>query len=130
MSKHLWEVDHPYYCQEGNYFSSDCRVSYGSWQDFLDSDGGGDFDLNLVFRWDWEMPKDDEENVKLNPDTYYRDGELKLFFMTQRKGFNRSVSVSVCQADEPTVREWLQPRLEHLLKLWEPIAQRGEGSGT
>lgn len=41
---HLWEVDHPYYCSEGNYFSNDCHADYGSWQNFAEEEGENDVD--------------------------------------------------------------------------------------
>jgi hypothetical protein len=123
-SPHLWEVEHDYYCNEGNYFSNDCHAEYSRWQDFAEATKDEDFDYNLVFRWDWKGPTDDSgENVPPNADPYYRDGRLLIFYMGQRKGLYRYVEVSVCQADEPAVREWLKPRLAHLLKLWAPLVE-------
>lgn len=52
MSKHLWEVDHPYYCSEGNYFERGCHAAYSRWQDFIAEQGDCDLDMNLVFRFD------------------------------------------------------------------------------
>lgn len=122
--KHLWEYDHPYYCNEGNYLASpvrdaelDCWGKCDSWADFVDEWGNSDPDLNLVFRWDWhahhlEWPED------------YPDGEhhvLSLFFMLQRKAFNKSVQVSVTAEDEPAVREWLQERARSMIAIWSPF---------
>lgn len=122
-STKLYESDHPYYCEEHNYFSNDCHSEHASWADFMADEGDSDFDMNLVFRWDWSFPKDDETGEpKQHPDPYYRDGTLKLFYMGQRKGRYRSVFVSVCRADEPAVREWLTKRWEHLRALWAPLS--------
>lgn len=120
--KHLWEVDHPYYCNQGNYFARESvEDSYGTWAAFEQEYRDSDFDMNLVFRWDWEFELDDEEKPIVSDDPNYRDGTLLIFWMGQRKGLYRYSRVSVCRADEPKVRAWLQPRLEHLMTLWEPL---------
>lgn len=120
---HLWEAKHPYYAQEGNYYSNECHITFGTWAEFIAAEGDADMDLNLIYRWDWQRPEDDNgKKLRLNPDPYYRDMTLKLFYIGQRKALARSVNVSVCQADEPAVRKWLTPRLSRLLKLWAPLA--------
>jgi len=123
--KKLWEAEHAYYCNEGNYFASgndQPTSSYDSWQGFLGSEGDSDPDYNLLFRWDWSFDgEDDDGNPVVHPDPYYRDGTLKLFWIGQRKGLYRWTCVSVCKADEPVIREWLTGRLKHLLSLWEPL---------
>ena len=120
--KHLWEYDHPYYCNEGNYLARplehpDCWQRYDSWQEFHAEWGDTDPDLNLVFRWDWrawhlEWPED-------YPDT--ENHVLMLFFMLQRKAFNKSIEITVTEADEPAVREWLQKRAETMAAIWQPL---------
>lgn len=125
--KHLWDVDHPYYCNEGNYFArgTECSSHHQRWQDFIAAEGDGDLDMNLVFRFDWDAPHEDEDPEKpivWQGDEYYRDSVLKLFYMGQRKGLYRWVTVDVCRADEPAVREWLNIRWEHMRKLWEPLS--------
>lgn len=124
---HLWDVDHPYYCNEGNYFASpkECCVAYQRWQDFITEQGENDLDMNLLFRWDWDAPRKDGEfanPVEWQGDENYRDCTLKLFFMGQRKGYYRWVTVDVCRADEPAVCAWLQVRWEHMKTLWAPFA--------
>lgn len=119
MSKHLWEVDHPYYCNEGNYYAGgreQPNTHYKSWADFMSEFGDADFDMNLLFRWDWS-----EDETPFNGDANYRNGELAVFWMGQRKGLYFWSTVEVCRADEPAVIEFLRPRLKHLLKLWEPL---------
>jgi hypothetical protein len=129
MSKHLWEVNHSYYCNEGNYFSNECGKHYKSWADFLDEMGSADKDLNLLFRWDWtETTYDDEgeEKPAFNGDVNYRNGRLSMFYMQQRKGKFTYCTVEVCRADEPAVIAYLKPHLDHLTSLWAPLQATGE----
>ena len=126
MERRLWEVDHPYYCNQGNYFASseECGIHYARWQDFISEQGDGDLDMNLVFRFDWSSPREDEdpENpIVWQGDENYRDSILELFYMGQRKGLYRWVTVDVCRSDEPAVREWLRVRWEHMRSLWSPF---------
>lgn len=115
--KHLWEVDHAYYCNLGNYFSNDCGSEFRSWAEFMSAEGDADKDYNLLFRWDWEL----DEGSAYPDDPNYRGGTLSLFYMGQRKGLYRFVTVSVCKADEPAVRAWLQARFDYLVALWAPL---------
>jgi hypothetical protein len=115
--KHLWEIDHPYYCNKGNYFARESVCSeYKSWRDFLAANEDADFDMNLVFRFDWE-----EDEGSYTGDDNYRNGLLAIFWMGQRKGLYRYSTIEVCRADENSVIAFLQPRWEHMRKLWEPI---------
>ena len=125
--RHLWDFDHPYYCSESNYFAkeSECSCHYQRWQDFIEEHGDADVAPNLLFRFDWIPPWKDgysEQPIEWQGDEYYRDSVLKLFYMGQRKGLYRWVTVDVCRADEPAVREWLQVRWDHMRKLWEPLS--------
>lgn len=108
-TKHLWEYDHPYYCNEGNYYSNECHHTFCSWEDFYVGWGDSDMDMNLVFRWDWTI---DEET-----------GEHSLFvgFMGQRKGRYQSCRVTVVPEDEDTVRAWLTVRAKHMVAVWAPL---------
>lgn len=111
--KHLWEVEHDYYCTEHNYFNNDCVSEYDSWTDFFEAEGGNDLDYNLLFRWDWK-PKNVEDEVEHD--------KLCMFWMTQRKGYNRCSIISPIDREyEGEVRKFLQERLAHLIKLWEPL---------
>jgi hypothetical protein len=129
-SPHLWETDHPYYCSEGNYYVSGHRwdevhTSYDSWADFIADWGDTDPDMNLVFRWDWEVP---------NPDDY-EDGEemppeiLQVFWVLQRKAILRSTECVVRREDEPAVREWLAKRAQTIAAIWEPILPAASAPG-
>lgn len=123
--KHLWEYDHPYYCEQGNYLASpakhgylDVDQNYATWADFMEDWGNTDPDLNLVFRWDWhawhiEFPEDYPDGAEKH--------QLDLFFMLQRKAFNKSVSITVTEDDEPAVRAWLTRRAQAMVALWEPL---------
>ena len=139
--RHLWEIDHPYYCSEGNFYKNGCHTLFESWEEFatpttVDSAGFGgnvlydwDDDLNFLFRWDWK--KADPDNYFLSPG---EDGDetaefeeaakidtLMLFFMAQRKGRNMSAEVAVTEADEPAVRAWLEKKAEYMRRIWEPL---------
>lgn len=129
----LWDVVHPYYCNEGNYFANDCGQHFRSWAEFVAEEGDADKDFNLLFRWDWQAPRPDdggdydrERPIKWVGDENYFDCELKLFYMGQRKGIYRYVTVEVCRADEPSVKVWLQERFEYMLRLWEPYSAAPE----
>lgn len=113
----LWEVDHPYYCNEGNYFKAGLINEYDTWREFVNEEGDADVDYNLVFRWDWR---------KFDPADYtdepFPDHDmLQICWMTQRKGYYRTTLVKVQEADEPEVRKWLLARYAHMLLLWAPL---------
>jgi hypothetical protein len=114
---HLWEVDHPYYCNEGNYFKNGMHEVYDSWQSFYEDWGTNDPELNLVFRWDWQRDSGEylEEGETPGPDV------LKVFWVLQRKAILRSTECVVTEEDEPAVRAWLTERSQHLASIWEPF---------
>lgn len=153
----LWEVNHPYYCSESNYYvggvpswaqprsapptvegrqrSIDEHVpgdhmQFDSWAEFDWKDA--DKDYNLLFRWDWEVPDPDD----------YAEGEempgerLSLFWMLQRKGRFMVTSFPVKREEEPEIRAWLATRAEHLAAVWEPLLtlaetpKQGSGNGA
>jgi hypothetical protein len=114
---HLWEIDHPYYCNEGNYFARKSVESrFDTWSGLLECEGNTDFDMNLVFRWDWRKADPDDEHWGNKTDV------LMIFWMGQRKGLYRYSTITVTDADEPSVREWLAKRWQHLRLLWEGIS--------
>lgn len=125
MAKHLWEVDHPYYCNEGNYFQAGLCEHYKAWDDFASEFASSDMDMNLVFRFDWKEGEDNGAGA-YNGDDYYRNGLLQVCFMGQRKGLYFSHEVSVCRADEPAVIAFLKPRYERMLELWAPFSSPEE----
>ena len=113
---HLWEAEHDYYCNEGNYSMNGAGHNFNTLDEFLDEWGDSDMDMNLVFRWDWN------EDNGFNGDVNYRNGVLLVFVMGQRKGHYQWCEVSVCRADEQKAINFLRPRMEHLIKLWEPLS--------
>jgi len=119
--KHLWEADHAYYCNEGNYYARE-RVDdeFKSWAEFIAAYADADFDLNLVFRFDW-LEGEEHNAGKFDGDEHYRNGRLLIFWMGQRKGLYRWSEVSVCRADEPEVIKFLKPRFDYLMELWAPF---------
>ena len=120
----LWEIDHPYYCNQANYYAhggDQPMESYKSWSEFIGAEGDADLDMNLVFRWDWRHGED-YELPPYRGDDNYRDGKMLIFFMGQRKGLYRSAEVEVCRNDEAAVLEYLKPRWQHLVDLWAPVA--------
>lgn len=127
-SKHLWEVNHAYYCNEGNYFARPGQVGhhFDNFQDFMAEWGDADFDYNLLFRWDWSENSADEDGEVIQVPVYsgydtVKTGKLKIFWMLQRKGKYDYCIIDVCHNDEPEVIEFLKPRLEYLKSLWEPL---------
>jgi len=119
---HLWEVDHPYYCSEGNYYVGGAKwhevhTSYESWQEFQEGWGTSDHDMNLVFRWDWQRtnPADLDEGEEPSPD------RLQVFWVLQRKAILRSTECIVTPEDEPAVRAWLAERARTIATLWAPF---------
>lgn len=105
----LWEAHHDYYC------SAQDSETFESWAEFLDEYGDADKDYNLVFRWDWNTQDDELETLS--------DDEqlLSIFVMQQRKGNVWQMNITVSRDDEPSIREWLQTRWEHLQNLWSPF---------
>lgn len=121
--KHLWEINHPYYCCEQNYYCSleQTIAKYKSFAGYLDDNEDENLDLNLIFRWDWDEVDDDGEPVKFNGDIYHRNGKLSLFYMGQRRGLYRCTIIDVCRADEESVKIFLRKRWEKIKELWEPF---------
>ena len=119
--KHLWEIDHPYYMSEGNYFSNDCHTEYKTWAEFIDEFGDSDMDYNWFVRWDW-LEGEDNGAGEFKGDVYYRNGILKLQLIGQRKAYLGSHEVSVCRADEPRVREFLAKYWTYMQEMWEPFS--------
>jgi hypothetical protein len=119
MMAHLWEIDHPYYCNEGNYFARSAdqpHEEYESWADFFEAEGDSDFDMNLLFRWDWRKADPEEKNWGNPTDV------LMLYWIGQRKGLYRWTTVRITDADEPAAKAWLAERWAYLKVLWEGIA--------
>jgi hypothetical protein len=121
--KHLWEVDHPYYANEGNYYAKigDCHQDFDTIEAFLEAEGRADIDMNLVYRWDWKIDNTEDESED-------KRDRLCFYFIGQRKALARSVEVKISPGDrervEPLVKQYLMPRLRRLLELWAPLITR------
>ena len=72
---HLWEVDHSYYCNQGNYFARESvEDRHKTWATFIAEYADADMDLNLVFRFDWQEGEDSGAG-EFNGDPGERDQE-------------------------------------------------------
>lgn len=115
---HLWQVDHPYYCTEDNFYKNGLANRFESWAEFTETTFySGDPDMNLVFRWDWH-------SWRRHPDESLRSDssdELVLFFVLQRKGIFCSATIPVTDEDEPAVRAWLTDRAKTIAAIWAPL---------
>lgn len=123
---HLWDVDHPDYCEDGNYYKFGLIDRFKSWGHFLDYYKSF-AKSTLLFRWDWKAPLDDDDDgdqlIRWEGDENYRDCELCLYWMGQSKAASFSIIVDVCRADEANVRAWLQDRFAYIVALWEPFSK-------
>lgn len=113
-ARHLWEIDHPYYCEPGNFFKNGQHTAFASWQEFAEETvfATGDRDLNLLFRWDWRKPGHHDWD---GPE------QLLLFFVLQRRSFNCSAEMPVTEADEPAVRAFLAECAQTMRATWAPL---------
>jgi len=150
-SKRLWEVEHSYYCETGNFFKNGLHSTYDSWDSFAQPmksmfEGNVlyefDDDLNFLYRWDWrkadpqnylfsysnEILKNigaTEEEIQKSKEDFVKDSQsdkLFLFYMLQRKSHNISAEINVVEDDEPVVREWLNKRWSYMKNLWSPVS--------
>jgi hypothetical protein len=117
--RHLWEYDHPYYCQEGNYFKVGQHTLFESWEEFATTTSffSGDRDQNLLIRWDWN-------SWRRHPDPDLRSDspdELLLHFVLQRKALLCSAGIAVTDDDEPQVRQFLEECGKTIAAIWEPV---------
>lgn len=131
-AERLFDIDHPGYCSESNYYKNETLQRFKSWDNFLEEYSSSfDKEQTLLFRWDWHREVDDEENVQpFKHDPYYRESELWLHWIGQSKGAYFCCKVDVCVIDEPAVRSFLQERWTYLSSLWAPLslpAQPAEG---
>lgn len=114
----LYESDHPYYAAEGNYYTGwgENYHTYDSWDAFLAEWDDADLDMNLIYRWDWDVPDPrDYEDEPLPAET------LNLYYMGQRKALAWSVHVEVSRDQEPEIRDWLKVRAQRMREIWEPL---------
>lgn len=124
----LWEHDHPYYANTGNYFEGYPfpGTRSGTWAEFIEEMGDADEDMNLVYRWDWIKadPADYEYEHEEDPNFELPGDRLMVFYMGQRKAYCWSWEIAVTEADEPAVRDWLARKADHMCRLWSPFLTR------
>ncbi|MNW28150.1 hypothetical protein D3C74_49650 [compost metagenome] len=110
MTKHLWEVKHPYYCNLSNYRTpaDEGGHKYASLQEFLEEWDDADLDYCLLFRWDWVITEQGED-------------ELQTFWIMQRVGDYQYCTTKVNKGDEDKVKAFLQTRWEYMKELWGPF---------
>jgi len=126
--QHLWEFEHPGYCEQGNPDLSpgdpEGHLVFSDWQDFLTNYAdtpGVTSSANLLYRWDWEVP----EEAEGYPEGIRPPDRLLLFIVNQRRGpFIFSAEVPVKPEDEHEVKEWLKERAKALKAIWAPILDR------
>lgn len=128
---HLWEVERPCSCEPGNYHHAGLIDRFKSWPNFLSDYTRFGEDV-LLFRWDWEPPRADQDSddegckspIQWQGDENYRDSELSLFWVNQNRGCLFTSIVDVCRADEENIRRWLQDRYAYMLSLWAPFPEK------
>ena len=107
-------VEHPYYCNESNYFSRDAGEVFDTATEFLDEWGDADIDMNLVFRWDVKLVDDDQ------PELGYC---AEVFIMQQRKGIFMPVQISkISEAEAERFMKYLELHRQRLIELWAPLS--------
>lgn len=112
--KHIWEIERPYYMNEGCYHESGMHETYNNWSTFMDDWGDVDLDMNRIHRFDAYDEADRD----------VRDGEFVVFIyrVFQRKGYCASQEVFVSKEREQEVIDYLRPYFELEQKLWAPFA--------
>lgn len=127
---HLWEADHPYYMNEGSFYESGCHQTFECLDDFLAEWAEADIDMNRVHRWDWREGDDWGVSVDGSDDVI---GNLKIYFIMQRKARTFSCEIAVRRSDEDRVIEYLRPHAAQEAAVWAPMlpaapsAAGGEG---
>lgn len=121
-TKHLWEIDAPYYISEGNYYSNDCHTEFKSWGEFVSGFGDADLDYNWFVAFEWREGED-HGLAAYNGDDNYRHANLVLQMIGRRKARLMSFTVWVCRADEPAILEFLKHRWDYMLRMWEPFSE-------
>ncbi|GAA2628052.1 hypothetical protein GCM10010411_76630 [Actinomadura fulvescens] len=127
VTKHLWEYDHPYYCDPHNWFvpldqdngQNHIHPSWPAFLGFLDRNGCNDPDTFLVFRWDWDRDEDPDDGDEPRND-------LNLSVMLQSRGDYGHHTVRMTDEDEPAARAWLTERASTTAAIWEPLLPTAE----
>lgn len=117
MTKHLWEIDHPYYGAEGYASVADTFAELRANVDATDED------MNHVYRWDWmDYSQPHHDDLFITGEDRSGQKFTVYLLMPRKQGF-WSISCPITYEQEPEVLEWLRgPRVFGALrKLWEPL---------
>jgi hypothetical protein len=122
MMMHLWEVEHPYYMRDGNYYEAGCHADFESLDGFLSAWSDADIDMNRVHRWDWREGEDWGIESDGSDDVI---GQLSVYFIMQGKALTYSCDVTVRRSDEARVIEYLKPHAALEAAIWSPLLANG-----
>lgn len=114
----LWEMKRPYYWSNATWYDRENHIEYKSAEDFINSFGESDPDMNYVVRWDWGYFEQDDDKVLRT------ENKKAIFCITvvrQRKGFLTTHACPIEEKDEPIFRKFLEKRWEKVLENWSPI---------
>lgn len=116
---HLWEIEHPYYCETSRWCEHQGSNQFESWAEFTETTFfDGDRNQNLLIRWDWNV-REDYDCTNGGQSVH----ELLLFFVLQRKPIFASNTVIVTPEDEPAVSAWLTECAAALVATWAPLLE-------
>lgn len=133
----LYETEHPYRCEEGGYYYNSAQIEgygspleYDSILDYLDYWKDSDFDLNFIFRWDWELLNAEDYRAEFSDEIpeYAKNstGEysvVKIFYMIQRKGCKKVITINKAEKkQESLLRKHLERAWKNVSKVWEGIS--------
>ncbi len=113
-------AEHPYYCS-----SNEMEVVDGI-EAYIKMMSGYDIDMNLVLRWDFYKADDLYSGDPEDEKHYGRPGThlCKVTYVMQRKGYLRADHViNLTKEQMPALINWLRPRYERLLELWNPLPE-------
>ena len=135
--KKLYEIDHPYYCEESGYYYRTpetgwgAEMQYNSIVDYYKEWKDCDLDLNMIFRWDWrhytpeEYEQEHYENIsecdKSNLNSSGNYSVVTIFYMLQRKGCKKIIKIYGAEEKHEKLLK------KHLSKAWENMQQTWEG---
>ena len=108
----------PYYWSNATWYDRENHIEYKSAEDFINSFGESDPDMNYVVRWDWGYFEQDDDKVLRT------ENKKAIFCITvvrQRKGFLTTHACPIEEKDEPIFRKFLEKRWEKVLENWSPI---------
>lgn len=101
-------VKHPYYASECNYYDSNARETYETWEDFYEEYKEADIDMNLIFRWD---VFEDSGNYS-----------MVMIFIQQRRGIYHPIIIdSLEESNADQIKQFLAVHIEKIKSIWKPL---------